>query len=350
MYEKAISLDPGFADAYAGHARAIVDVLGFDFQPLMLSAVARQQAYESAGRALELNPKLPRAYAVLGILQMLDGEIDRAIESVQRAVELDPNGADAKLNLAIVLTYAGRHPEALAAIERVLQLDPKPKAQVYDYYGLVLYMNHRYEEALKVLRSVGPDGLGDVGLETLAMASAQLGRMEDAHGAVEAILKRIPSQSVASLRVMYGHHRRPEDLDHRMSALLKAGLPEWCFGFSGRPEDRLDASSNPRPRFGQDVDRAPPERRALRHAARLERRFRGAYANEDGRWPVHARTGPLLHAIRGGLARPEILQSGLPQSRRKRRDPERVRLSRLHHRPVFFGRPMTFAAQGRGLR
>ena len=243
MYEKAISLDPGFAEAYAGHARAIVDVLAFDFQPLMLSAVARQQAYESAGRALELNPGLPRAYAVLGILQMLDGEIDRAIESVQRAVELDPNGADAKLNLAIVLTYAGRHPEALAAIERVLQLDPKPKAQVYDYYGLVLYMNRRYEEALKVLRSVGPDGLGDVGLETLAMASAQLGRMEDAHGAVEAILKRIPSQSVASLRVMYGHHRRPEDLDHRMSALLKAGLPEWCFGFSGRLEDRLDASA-----------------------------------------------------------------------------------------------------------
>ena len=243
MYEKAFSLDPGFAEAYAGHARAIVDVLAFDFQPLMLSAVARQQAYASAGRALELNPGLPRAYAVLGILQMLDGETDRAIESVQRAVALDPNGADAKLNLAIVLTYAGRHPEALAAIERGLQLDPKPKAQVYAYYGLVVYMNRRDEEALKVLRSVGPDGLGDVGLETIAMASAQLGRMEDAHGAVEAILKRIPSQSVASLRVMYGHHWRPEDLDHRMSALLKAGLPEWCFGFSGRLEDRLDASA-----------------------------------------------------------------------------------------------------------
>ena len=27
MYEKAIALDPGFADAYAGYARAIVDVL-----------------------------------------------------------------------------------------------------------------------------------------------------------------------------------------------------------------------------------------------------------------------------------------------------------------------------------
>jgi adenylate cyclase len=243
MYEKAVSIDPGFADAYAGHARAIADVLAFDFQPLMLSAVARQRAYESAGRALDLNPKVPRAYAVLGILQMLDGELDQAVKSVQRAVALDPNGADAKLNLAIVLTYAGQHLEALAAMEQVLRLDPKPRAQVYDYYGLVLYMNHRYGEALKALRSVGPDELGDVGLETLAMASAQMGHMEDAHRAVKAILKRTPLQSVASLRVVYSHHRRPEDLDHRLAALLKAGLPEWCCKFSGRPEDRLDASA-----------------------------------------------------------------------------------------------------------
>jgi TolB-like protein/Tfp pilus assembly protein PilF len=206
LYEKAISIDPGFAEAYAGHARAIADVLSFDAQTVMLSAVARQRAYESASRALELNPKIPRAYAVLGILQMLDGEMDRAIDSVQQAVALDPNAADAKLNLAIVLTFAGRNPEALTAIEQVLQLDPKPKTQVYDYYALVLYMNRRYEEALRALRSAGPDRLGDVGLETLAMANARLGRMEDAHGAVEAILKRNPSQSVASLRVVYGHH------------------------------------------------------------------------------------------------------------------------------------------------
>jgi adenylate cyclase len=243
LYDKAISLDPEFADAYAGYARAIVDVLSFDFQPVVLSAVARQRAYEFAGRALELNPKIPRAYAVLSILQMLDGEIDRAIESVQQAVALSPNSADAKLNLAIVLTYAGRNPEALAAIEQVLQLDPKPKAQVYDYHSLVLYMNHRYEEALKALRSAGPDDLGDIGLEALAMASARLGRMADARKAVEAILKRIPSQNIASLRIVYSHHQKQEDLDHRLTALRDAGLPEWSYNIRGRAEDRLDAAA-----------------------------------------------------------------------------------------------------------
>ncbi|MBB4229112.1 adenylate/guanylate cyclase domain-containing protein [Rhizobium mongolense] len=243
LYEKAIKLDPEFADAHTGYARAIVDVLGFDYQPLMLSAVARQRAYEAAGRGLELNPQSSRAYAVLGILQMLDGEIDGAIASVNKAVALDPNGAESELNLAIVLTYAGQNPEALAAMERVLQLDPKPRVQVYDYYGLVLYMNHRYEEAIRALQTVRPEEPSDLGLETLAMANARLGRMAEAHKAVEAILEKSPGQSLASLRVVYSHHRRQQDLDHRLDALRSAKLPEWSYDFRGRPEDRLDAHS-----------------------------------------------------------------------------------------------------------
>ncbi|MFD1983893.1 adenylate/guanylate cyclase domain-containing protein [Mesorhizobium newzealandense] len=243
LYQNAIKLDPAFADAYSGYARATVDVLGFDFQRLMLSAVARQRAYEAAGRALVLNPQSSRAYAVLGILQMLDSEWDEALASVQKAVALDPNGAEAELNLAIVLTYAGQNPAALAAMERVLQLDPKPRAQVFDYYGFVLYMNRQYEKALQALRQVQPEERSDLGLETLAMANARLGRLAEAHDAVAAILKKIPVQNLAGFRVVYAHHRRQQDLDHRIDALRLAGLPELCFDFRGRDEDRLDASA-----------------------------------------------------------------------------------------------------------
>jgi adenylate cyclase len=243
LYQKAIKLDPAFADAYSGYARATVDVLGFDFQRLMLSAVARQRAYQAAGRALELNPQSSRAYAVLGILQMLDGEIDEALASVRKAVALDPNGAEAELNLAIVLTYAGQNPEALAAMERVLQLDPKPRAQVYDYYGFVLYMNHQYEKALQALSQVQPEERSDLGLEALAMANARLGRMAEARDAVAAILKKIPVQNLAGFRVVYAHHRRQQDLDHRLDALRLAGFPERAFDFRAQEEDRLDAEA-----------------------------------------------------------------------------------------------------------
>lgn len=243
LYQNAIKLDPTFADAYSGYARATVDVLGFDYQVLMLSAVARQRSYEAAGRALELNPLSSRAYAVLGILQMLDSEWDQAIASVQKAVALDPNGAEAELNQAIVLTYAGQNLEALAAMERVLRLDPKPRAQVFDYYGFVLYMNHQYEKALQALSEVQPEERTDLGLETLAMANARLGRMAEAHDAAAAILKKMPEQNLAGYRVVYAHHRRQVDLDHRLGALRAAGIPERSFDFRGREEDRLGAAA-----------------------------------------------------------------------------------------------------------
>jgi TolB-like protein/class 3 adenylate cyclase/thioredoxin-like negative regulator of GroEL len=243
LYQTAIALDPQFADAYAGYARTLVDVVSFDYQPVLLNAVARQQAYEAAGRALELNPQTARAYAVLGILQSLDGEHDAAIASVQKAVTLAPNSADALLNMAIVLIYAGQQPEALAAMERVLQLNPKPQAQVYDYYALALFMNKRYEEAVQAVRQAGATTKSDLALEVLAMAYARLGRTEDTHKALEAYMERLPAANLTATRVIYGPHRRQDDLDNRVNALRDAGVPEWPYGFRGSSADRLDGAA-----------------------------------------------------------------------------------------------------------
>jgi adenylate cyclase len=243
LYEKAIELDPAFADAYAGYARTLVDVLGFDHQEVMLSAVARQQAYDAAGKALAINPDTPRAYAVLGILQMLDGRHDQAIASVQKAVALDPNGADAYLNLAVVLTYAGRHEEALAAMDKVLELNPLPEPQVYDYLGLVLFMNRRFEEALAALLKVDGESRSEFGRELLASTYARLGRADDAATAMAEILRRAPGASLEYNRAVYAHFKRPEDLAFRVDALREAGMPQWPFGFTGNPADRLDGTA-----------------------------------------------------------------------------------------------------------
>jgi hypothetical protein len=83
----------------------------------------------------------------------------------------------------------------------------------------------------------------DLGLEVLAMAYARLGRTQDAHAAVETILKRAPGASLAAARIIYSHHRHQEDLDNRIEALRDAGMPEWPYGFHGNPADQLDAAA-----------------------------------------------------------------------------------------------------------
>ena len=243
LYQKAISLDDGFAEAYAGYARAAAYLWTYSYDVVLAGTVARQRLYESAGRALALNPELPRALAVLAEVQSTDGEHDAAIRSARRAVEVGPSDAEAYAALATVLVYAGLHAEAVEAAEAALRLNPKPPASILLTVGLALFLDEQYDraiEALKQARDLAPKLNEPVDL--LAMAYAQAGRLEQAKQEVEVLLQRIPSMNLQFYRVMYAHHQRPQDLARRLDGLRKAGLPEWPYGYPDRPERHLDGA------------------------------------------------------------------------------------------------------------
>jgi tetratricopeptide (TPR) repeat protein len=247
-YEAAIALDPEFADAYAGYARAAVDVWRFDYVQFMPSALARKTAKDAANKSLELNPDIPAAHSVLALLRVVDGEHASAIEAARRAVYLNPNNSDAYVNLTVVLGYAGQHTEALEAIATALRLNPKPPRYLQSYYGWSLFMNRQYERAIEVLAPIheeagGMFGLGDSPGETLAMAYAMLGRQKKARAQIDGLIEQNPFVSLAYYKIIYRHHKRAEDLDFRIDALRRAGLPEWPFGYEGKPEDRVDAAA-----------------------------------------------------------------------------------------------------------
>jgi adenylate cyclase len=189
---------------------------------------------------------------------MLESEHENAVASARRAVALNPNGAEAHLNLAVVLVYAGQQNEAIQAMETVLRLNPKPPSYVHEYYGLALYMNQRYAEALAALEQGSNVTKSDLGLELLAAVNARMGRMDAAKAAIQSILERIPDQSLAWYRVLFAHHAREEDRAERLEALRLAGLPEWSYGFEGDPAfqltgDAIDALTDGRTWIGERV-------------------------------------------------------------------------------------------------
>jgi len=241
LYEKAMALDPKFAGAYAGYARAAVDVWRYDVDWVLPGPVARKRAYEAASHALSLDSDIPEAFSVLGVLQMVDSRYDEAIASARKAVSLGPNNAEAYLNLALVLTHAGRPTEAVEAMETAFRLNPRPSPGTYLLSGLVLFMDHQYERATEVLeKSREAMPANEAVHEQLAMAYAQLGRLDEARTELNDMLKKRPWVNLAYMRFFYAYHKRKEDLDHRLEALRKAGMPEWPFGYEGRKEDRLD--------------------------------------------------------------------------------------------------------------
>jgi adenylate cyclase len=261
-YDKAIGLDPRFADAYAGYARVATDVLAYDFANTLPAAVARKRAYEAAGRALALNPELSLGYSVLALLQMLDGQHEEAVASARKAVALSPNSAEAYLNLAVVLVYAGLPDDALQAMQTVLRVNPKPPHQVHEYQAFVLYMNGRYADALAALGEEQGVAMGHLGLEMLAGANARLGRLDEARAAIKTLLRHNPETCIAWYRVTFAHHAREQDLNDRLEALRLAGLYEWPYGVEGDPAHRLkgeaiDASTFGRTWAGERVGSGP---------------------------------------------------------------------------------------------
>jgi TolB-like protein len=122
-FDRAIELDPGFAESYAERAVARLLQFGFDHD---FSALL-DRAQRDIDRALQLKPDLARAYAAQGlILDNRDpgGGLAEREAVLRKSLALDPNQVDAWNWLHSALSGQGREAEADQALGRALRLDP----------------------------------------------------------------------------------------------------------------------------------------------------------------------------------------------------------------------------------
>jgi len=121
-FETAIHADPDFAAAYAGLAGAKLLIGAYRVEPAPIAYAAAKAA---AQKALSIDPGLADAHAMLGAA-VLHFEWDWRLAELhlRRAVALDPRSAAAQLWWSRFLTAAGRHDAAIAAARRTVALAP----------------------------------------------------------------------------------------------------------------------------------------------------------------------------------------------------------------------------------
>ncbi len=139
FYQQAIQEDPSYAEAFAGLAAATA-ILGQVPNDGLAPRDAKPKARDAAKRALQLDPRLGDAHAVLGNVAMsYDWDLAAAEKELQRAIELNPNDSSSHEWYAHLLIVEGRNGEALAEARRSLDLSP-----VSPLFHTVLAETHYY--------------------------------------------------------------------------------------------------------------------------------------------------------------------------------------------------------------
>ena len=110
LYEKAIALDPQYAEAYAwlGMTYYREWIWRWSADPQTL-----ERALALAQQAVALDDSLPAAHSLLSLVYAQKQQSDQALAEGERAIALDPNNADSYAWQAEVLNVAGRPEEAL---------------------------------------------------------------------------------------------------------------------------------------------------------------------------------------------------------------------------------------------
>lgn len=123
-YQLAIQKDPQYALAYAGLASSYA-LLGQVPYDDLAPADAKPKAREAAKRALELDPELAEAHAVLGnVAFSYDWDFDLAEREFQRAIALGPNDPTSHHWFGHYCIVRNRLSQALEENSRTLELDP----------------------------------------------------------------------------------------------------------------------------------------------------------------------------------------------------------------------------------
>ena len=158
LFNKAIELDPEYAQAYAGlgeaYRRMYDETRDSEWVDL---------AIQYSERAKEINNELPAVHVTLGMIQQATGRYDKAVNSFRRALELDSVNADAYRGLARAYVQLGSIDQAEETYKRSIRLRPTYWAG-YNQLGGFYYGQGKYTEAVqqyeKVIELIPNSSLG----------------------------------------------------------------------------------------------------------------------------------------------------------------------------------------------
>ncbi|HEA70112.1 MAG TPA: adenylate/guanylate cyclase domain-containing protein [Desulfobacterales bacterium] len=227
LYQEAIALDPEYAYAYHSLGWTYLQEVYQGYTKSKEQSLKKSE--DLARKALELDPSLAEARALLAIIFLQRRQFEKAIAEGERAMGMDPNNAANMATHTFILNNAnvGRYEEALALIERAIRINPKPPPFYITLLGSANTHLGRYAkaiEAYKIVLSKEPNNMG--AWIPLTICYVLTDHMDEAKKAAAELLRVQPAFSIDLFKKIYAYSEKTDRGRLYIGALRKAGISE----------------------------------------------------------------------------------------------------------------------------
>jgi TolB-like protein len=220
LLQRAIVLDPDFAEAYAW--LALSHHFGWMYwgEP---PEEHRPLARSMAQRAVSLDSDNADAHIILGYLRAYEGDLAEGVAECEMGLHINPSNDGGWITLANLRVLEERAVEGIECANNAFRLNPYPEGTYYWLLGFAQYAAGHYQDTVDTLSHPSASGPGV--RRILAAALVQLGRMSEAQDEAQKFMFEFPHFSARQWGSTQPF-RNDADRQHFIDGYLKAGLPE----------------------------------------------------------------------------------------------------------------------------
>lgn len=224
LFGRALAIDPGYARAWAFLGVANIVDIGLHLTGEW-DQTRTAEVFVQVRRAIALQPDLPIAYYALSQAQLLAGDFDAMLATAHQLCNLSPNDADCFYTLGSAQMRLGSVEDATRNFEAALDRNPIPPAQLPAFYATALWGSGRLAEALRA----SDDCLAKAPefwrcRQDRIAALVELSRTAEAHDEANRLLAQMPKMNAVQFGAGFAASASALR-NRRIAAARAAGFP-----------------------------------------------------------------------------------------------------------------------------
>lgn len=221
--EKAIEIDPHYADAWAGLSFLALDEYRFSFNVKDDPIDALSRAQQLAEKSISLSSQFSIAWYAMTIIHYHNGEIENFQNKIKMGLSIAPNSPAVLADSGVYLCLMGELEQGLALVKKAMDLNPQHPSWCKFAYFHNHFLKGEYDKAIHFVSTIEtPDWFWPHALQ--AINYAELGDEKSCENARKNVLRLYPDFPKQAKKECAKWFHKESDVEFYLKSFQKAKL------------------------------------------------------------------------------------------------------------------------------